>query len=202
MNTKKNAFTLVELIVAILISSIILIGILIFLWDTMENIASSKANTRNLIAFSEFQNKLNSYKNIYSSWYILVDNNSNSWSDIFIMKNNNNDDWILISRIDLDTKKIIEDNKIYKYTPLWIRRISKQEINDINSNTWVIYDYKFQSDKIFYDLNLKDFQITSFNSGSINEFKLIINPYYLDRFNWTEWKEIPTKDLLNINIDF
>jgi len=198
----KKAFTLIELIVAILISAIVLSFILVFLWDTMDNIASGKSNTKILISFSEFQNKLSSYKNIYSTWYVLIDNDTSTWSDIFLMRNLDSTDWIIISRIDLDTKKIIEDNSVYKNSPIWIRRVSASELWDISSTPSIVNGYVFKNDKIYKDLILKDFQVNSYNSWYIDEFDMVINPYYINDFKWEIWENLKTDELLNLNINF
>ena len=202
MKKIKKAFTLAELLITVIISAIVLTFILVFLWDTMDNVATWKSNSKILTSFSEFQYKLGSYKNIYGTWYILKDNNSSTWSDIFLMKNLDSTDWIIISRIDLDTKKIIEDNKEYRNSPIAIRRVSKQELIDIANDSSVVNNYVFLDDNVYRDLILKDLQITKYNSWAIHEFDLIISPYYKQDFNWEYWEDLNTNDLLHLNIDF
>ena len=202
MKKTRKAFTLIELIVATLISAIILSFILIFLWDTMDNITTWKSNTKILISFSELQDKLSSYKNIYWTWCILIDSDTSTWSDVFLMRNLDSTDWIIISRIDLDSKKIIEDNTIYKNSPIWIRRVSASELWNISSDSSIVNSYVFKNDKIYKDLILKDFQVNSYNSWVIDEFDIVVNPYYINDFKWEIWENLKTDELLNLNINF
>lgn len=198
----KKAFTLVELVISIFISSIVLLFILIFLWDTIDMISEWKNDTKIFIAFSEFSNKINNYRNIYSSWSIIINNNSFSWSDVLLLKNINWTDWIIISRIDLDTKKIILDNTIYKNSPIWIRRVSQQEISNIDYDINVVKNYIFHNDQIFNDLILKDLQIEGYNSETIFEFSMEINPIFIKNNKWSYWNFLKTDNLLNLNMYF
>lgn len=203
MNKKSNkAFSLTEVLVATFIWAIILWFISIFLWDILDNMSKSKKEIKALTTYFDFSNKLVNYKDIYNTWSIFIDNDTASWSDLFIMKNSLGDSWILFWVVNLTNYKIDLDNSTYKNTWIGFRYLSSDDINNIDNDQNLVYSLLFQKSNVYSDLNIKDMQITSYNSGSLFDMNLFVNVDYQNSLEWELWKNLPKDNLFKFNLNF
>ncbi len=167
----KKAFTIVELIIATVISAIVLLLIFALISNTIWEISYSVEESRFLTSYNELFVKLKEYRNLYTSWTILIDNEYWSWSDVLIF-----DNWIwwqgvIFWVVDKQTMQIesISNYSIYRDKVMWYRFLSEWEVSELKSNPTKVYDYLFYEDKCFNELKIKDFQLTSYNSWSVIE---------------------------------
>jgi len=203
MNKKSNkAFSLTEVLVATFIWAIILWFISIFLWDILDNMSKSKKEIKALTTYFDFSNKLVNYKDIYNTWSIFIDNDTASWSDLFIMKNSLGDSWILFWVVNLTNYKIDLDNSTYKNTWIGFRYLSSDDINNIDNDQNLVYSLLFQKSNVYSDLNIKDMQIASYNSGSLFDMNLFVNVDYQNSLEWELWKNLPKDNLFKFNLNF
>lgn len=196
----KKAFTLSEIIVATFISVIILSFIFIFISDIISWIAITKREVKVMSSFYDFTQKLNNYRNVYSTWWILV--NEVSASDVFLMKDYKWENWILFWPINLSDRKLNLDNLSYGNKWLWFRKISTDELAAIDADIDVIYNYLFQSDQIFSDLKIQHMILKSFNSWKIHDLKMILDINYHSSMMWQPRVDVPKDQLRTFNIDF
>jgi len=198
----KKWFTLIEIMVATFIGTIILAFIFVFLWDIVDGISKAKNEVRSIWAYHDFSTKIINYRNIYNTWSIAVDNGSWSWSDILMLTNLDKTKWVLVWAIDMDNFKLATTNLYYKNLSLWFRQLNAQDISNITSTWSLAYDYLFFKDKVFPDLIVKDIQLDIYNSGSLFDMNMIINLNYNNWLNWLLWKDLPEDDLLKVNLNF
>lgn len=198
---KNSAFTLPEVVIATFISWIVLSFIFIFLWDISSWISESKKETILMSDFYDFTYKLNNYRNVYITWWIIVDNTS-TWSDVFLMQDITWENGILIWPVNLDDNKLDIDNTIYNNRWIWFRKLSTQEISEVNIDVNNIYNYMFQNDNIYSDLKVHDMSFNSYNSWSIYEINVSINMDFQNSLIWQYWFDLPRNNLKKFNIDF
>ena len=200
-NNKKIAFSMSEVIVATFISAIVLSFIFIFLSNISDWIANTKKEAKIISSFYDFTYKLNNYSNIYTSGSILI-NNSWTWSDVFLMKDIEWENGILFWAINIDDLKIDTDTTIYENRVVWYRKISSDELADIDSDINNVYDYIFHEDNIFHDLKVYDFILISYNSWTIFDLSMIVNLDFQNSLVWQSWADLPREDFKKFNIDF
>lgn len=197
----KNAFTLTEVLVATLISGLILWYIFVFLWDMSTGIVETKKEVIAMSRIYELSHTINNYRNIYTTWSILV-NNTWTWSDVFLMKDNEWKNGVLLWVVNIWDNKLDTDNTRYDDRWIWFRKLSEFELWEISTNTWVIYDYVFQEDQIFSDLKTQDLVFLSYNSWTIYDMSLIYNLDFQANLIWQYWADLPKDSLKKLNIDF
>lgn len=198
---KNKAFTLAEVVIATFISWIILSFIFIFLGDISSWIAESKKETVLMYDFYDFTYKLNNYRNVYITWWIIVDNTS-TWSDVFLMRDVTWENWILIWAVNLEDNKLDIDNTIYENRWIWFRKLSTEELTDVDADVSVLYDLIFQKDYIYSDLKVQNISFESYNSWEIFEINVLINNEFQNNLVWQYWSDLPRDNLKKFNIDF
>lgn len=195
-----NAFTLVEILISTFISIIVLSFIFLFLSSTMNSIWSNKNEIDWLASFYDFTNKINNLRDIYSSWWILVE--TSTGSDVFLMQDISWENWILIWPVKISSNQLLIDNSIYENKWIWFRKVSSDELIDINSNVDIIYDYIFHDDQIFSDIKIQDFILVWYNSWTIFDLSIIFDLDFKDTLVWQPWINLPRDSLKRFNINF
>lgn len=195
------AFTLAEVVIASLISGIILSLIFIFLWDISNWIVDSKNETILMSRLYDFSNKLNNYRNIYTTWAILI-NNTSTWSDVFLMRDVTWTNGILLWTVKLENQKLDTDNTIYADKWVWFRKVSSSELALIDSDVNNVYDFIFLDDQIYTDLKVQDMILESYNSWAIYDLSLVVDMNFQNSLVWQFWQDLPRDNLKKINLDF
>ncbi len=196
----KKAFTLTEIIVASLISWIILSFIYVFLSNVIVTIWDTKNEVRSLTSMYDFINKLNNYRNIYSTWTILVDNDD--WNDLYLMKDVTWENGVLIWAVRLSENKINVDNVIYENNGIWFRRLSKIELDNLETDITIVNDMVFHEDQIFKDIKVQDLQFIEYNSWQIVNIEVTADVEYKEDLLWDDRTFLPKETLKKFNIDF
>lgn len=198
IDKNSNAFTIVELMVAIVISIILLWGIFYFMSETILGISRSSAQANFLKDFYWFTTVLDTW-----DLEILHDYSDESF-DVWILKSLDNQSGILIGVVDADTMQLSRTGSVNMYhnSVLWYRSLSSTEILDINADADVIYDYDFFGNKLFQRFNLQDFQLLSYNTGATVELQLFISPSYSPGLHGQTWDSLPRDDIFKYSLVF
>jgi hypothetical protein len=186
---------------ATFISTIVMGFIFIFLSDISSWIVDTKNEVLFMWKLYDFSYKLNNYRNVYNTWWILI-NNTSSWSDVFILKDIEWNNAIILWTVRLSDKKLYTDNTIYEDRWIWFRRLSTTEQTEIVTNIANIYDYIFQEDQIYTDLKVQDLSFSSYNSWTIYEMNLNLDTSFNSSLIWQYWVDLPKDSLKILNIDF
>lgn len=196
----KKAFTLIEVIIATLISMIVLSFIFLFLVNTIDTIWTAQNEVKIISSFYDFTNKINNLRNVYTTGWILID--SAIWSDVFLMKDSFLENGILIWPIRLSNNKLDIFSSIYDDKWVWFRKVSALELADINNDINIIYSYVFQKDQIFSKLKVQDFTLIEYNSWDIFDLSLTIDLNFQNSLVWQLWSSLPKNSLRMYNINF
>ncbi len=199
-----RAFTLTELIVAVLIGSLVLSILMSFISTSMNEITYSNKQTNIIEKVNTFSTSLNNYKWAFVNSEILIDKTW-TWSDVVMMVNPEESEWILLGVVRDNTLSLEETSadyeKIYeKY--LWIRQLTASDIVTLRWNPMTAYDLNFNKDKLFQDVFMKNFQAQLYNSWAILDTDLDILINYKDWINGQKWDEITNDWIYSVNIIF
>lgn len=197
---RKNWFTLAEVLISTFVSTIILWFIFLFLSNIAEGISKTKDDVLTLESFYDFSDQLDNYRNVYISWSILVDNTD--WSDVFLMTDWSWENWILVWPVSNTNNRLNLNNTIYESKTIWFRKLSSKELQDINNDLSLIYDYIFQDDKLYNDLKIQDLILISYNSWKIFDMSLIVNTDFNSSLIWRAWSDLDKANLKKFNINF
>ena len=201
MNKNIGWFSLIELTISIFVMIIIII------WLSYTIVWISED-------FKKNQMQINTYQDVKD---FLFDSYSLSYSTGLLLKNTNKYDtavlynskwWILLWVFDDNELwydyKLNNDKTIYKFSNLWYFKFWTWVLNSILTNTWSIYDLKFNDWKIYKNLVINDFIINSYNTWSIYEANLSIIPDLKPNFIW-ELKQnlqIDFREIIKLNFNF
>ena len=196
-NTK--AFTLIELIIAILISVMLLWGIFYFMSNTILSISRAAAHSKFLKDFYSFTTIFDT-----GELEIIHDYPLGDWYDVAILKTLDGDSWVIIWVVDANTLKLSPPESVdtYHQAVLGYRGLSSNEINDVDTNPWLVYDYSFFGDKTFSNFYLRDFQMQMYNSWATMDMTLSIFPDYRDDLYGESWSSIPQDNIFYYSLIF
>jgi prepilin-type N-terminal cleavage/methylation domain-containing protein len=196
MDNNKNAFTLVELLVSIIISTLLLWGIFYLISDTILGISTTTRNADFLMDF-------NNFATIFSSWNMIIvkDFVENVGYDAWYILNTQ---WVLIGVVNRDTLQLAVDWNFNQYYPtiLGYRVLSQSEITAITSNPSYISSLKFSWDATFPDFFVKDFQLNFYNGWDILDVNLKLFPVFNEARIGSNWNEINREDIFEYTLTF
>lgn len=201
----KKGFTLTELIIAMAISSIVLIVVFGFVVDTISNLSTARSSSEKVTSFHDFILELKKYKNTYSDILVIHDGTSTGWYDTILLKDFTSSGWVLIGLVDPENKKLVKDTTYenYKKRVIWIRNLTEENLVEIGVDVNNIYEYTFFEDKMFDTLFTKDFQVEFYNSWTIAELSVWI---LLDEYNVNlegqKWTTIASPNIYTKVINF
>ncbi|PID87618.1 hypothetical protein CSB07_00350 [Candidatus Gracilibacteria bacterium] len=203
----KNAFTLVELLVATIISSVVLIAIFAITSEILDEAVFTNKSVTSYSSLYDIEKKILKYKNIYSTGTILIDNASGVGSDVFIFLNSDNSEALLMGVVNNYSRRLVPDTQysIYGNNSLGFREvIGTGAINDMLVDPSIVYGtgIKFQVDKIYDDFVLRDMQMISYNSGKIKEVNFNVNLFFNKNLEGENWQYLPEDRLVDFTLDF
>jgi len=204
---KIKAFTLVELIVSIILSSIIFLFLMNFISKTFSEISYSNNKSKIIMEIYDFEDTIKNIREIYNSGAILKDNPSGTGSDILLLRNSNLEnkkEWYIIAMISNDLLTIDWSGNVDN---IWDKVLAYKKISDYEMNllSWDInevYNFKFNRDKVFENIKLKDLQLDVYNTWAIFEARFYLNPLYRKKLNWEKYSEIWTSEIEEIVLNF
>ena len=205
MNLLKKWFTLIELILAIFISSIVLLIVFTFTSDIVVEILYSNQKSQLLVSIDDMKAKMNNYRNIFLTGGVLVDNETGTGSDVLVLQHTNGQDGIVFWVVNADTLQLVDNSNYNSYGEyvLGYRGLSSSELSLLSSNSGAVYDLAFKKDKLYTSLVTSDLQILEFNSGAIFDMTL---DFVISFNKWLTgellFNELPRSDFIRYNINF
>ncbi len=199
-NLKKQAFTLVELLIAMFISSIIFFIMFTFIIDNLSEIHESDQKTSLLSEVLSFRDTLD--KNI-KTWYSDMSKISDNNFNVLILKDLNWEKGIMYWVVDANTNRLASDYLYWK-NQIWYRLLSQTEINNIEADLDVIYDFYFFQDKIYNSMYVKDFLVNFYNSWAVLDLDVSLFGAVNESMIWESftWGYLDNSDVLDFNFVF
>lgn len=165
----KNAITLIELITTIAISWILFLIIFVFITDSVEELIDNDVKISSIDEWFTFKDIIWRfvrwwYSNvIVFTWitaplYTWTPNPNN----VLYLKNVDWTKGILIWIVDLDNR-LLQRNYVYWDNFLGYRYLWIDEMAEIDTNTGIIYEKEFTTDKIFQNIRMRDFRVKTYN---------------------------------------
>lgn len=199
---KKSALTLAELLISITISSILFFIVFTFLSNNINRVFINKSKTNSTEQWFDFKDSLTrtirwwSYEPIIFTW-------STNPNDVLFLKWNEWLDWFIFWVVNLETKKIQKDY-VFWDNYIGYRALSSTELNEIDLNKDIIYDFEFNNDKIFQFLKIKDFDVELYNKKEIIDIYMAIILLWNVEEYWKKIDEIffEDTDILKYNLVF
>ncbi|MDQ7009217.1 MAG: prepilin-type N-terminal cleavage/methylation domain-containing protein, partial [Candidatus Gracilibacteria bacterium] len=146
--SNKKAFTFVELIIALILSSIIFLFLMNFISVTFGEISYSKNKTNIISQIYEFEDKIKDLREKYNSGIILKNNTEGTGSDILLFRTSSgeiNKKGIIIAMVSNNTLTIDTDNNIDNIEDkvLAYKNISSEELDLLSTDIDDIYTFIF-----------------------------------------------------------
>ncbi|EKD66156.1 MAG: hypothetical protein ACD_49C00061G0003 [uncultured bacterium (gcode 4)] len=203
---KNHGFTVVEMVIAMTIWSMIMLWISYFIGEINSKIISSQ-NKGNLYTWvNDFIDKIWVKKNLYWSSAILTQNQN---YNALLMTNKEQNGGILIwvvnnSKTSPNYLKLdpIWNYGIYENKVLGIRQLTQNQVWDIMTNSWNIYNIEFFEDNLFPSLFVKSFNLIWYNSWAIVEAKITFYESFLSGYLWKELDKVPENKIYDITLNF
>ncbi len=198
LDKKQNAFTIVELIVAVFISVILLWGVFYFLSDTILGIARSSSQAKFLRDFYSFTSIFDT-----GDMEILHDHPDGNF-DVGLIKSIDGTSGVLLWVIDVQTYKLVPLSQSGKYMQNYLayRPLSQTELADIAIDPDVVYDYLFLRDKIFYNFFVANMQLQEYGGGTNVVMDLQIFTEFRQALEGDQVREIPQDNFYTYSIVF
>ena len=194
---KKNIFamTLVELVIAITISSIVLLFVVVYISDVLWLIWESRKATSNFVELQEISQTLQQLKYKYP----VASIDSSAGVEVLILKNIEDTDWVAIWIVQSDTKQLSTTAEIQNYWQKFLARrflLSTESSFDLNIS--------FSGSEFFPNISVKDvdFEIYDFASGSLVEMNLEYLKNYSAQRNWENIWDMSVQNFQNYSFSF
>lgn len=197
---KKLAFTLVELIVWMVISSILFFIVFTFITSSLEKIKYSNYKTNTIDEAFNLKDDLNQFL----KWNYF--DMSALWIpgfNVLLIKDLEWEDWMIFWAVNKDTMKL-QQNYVYWDNVFWYRRLSETEINDIELDNNEIYDLVFFNDKLYNNLKIRGFWVDFYNSWTILDLSFSVFYELKDLYIWESmtWITFDYNEYVIFNLNF
>lgn len=194
---KKNIFamTLVELVIAITISSIVLLFVVVYISDVLWLIWESRKATSNFVELQEISQTLQDLK--YKYPVATID--SSTGEEVLLLKNIENTDSVAIWIVQSDTKQLSTTAEIQIYWQKFLaRRFLLSTESSFDSNI------SFSGSEFFPNISVKDvdFEIYDFASGSLVEMNLEYLKNYSAQRDWENIWDMSVQNFQNYSFSF
>lgn len=176
---KKCGFTIIEVLIAIVISSFVILWLTTLMIKMNQEITTIQSQTSVLSDFSRFQNDFNNYKLKYPKSINAVDNST--WYDVLLLTNSWTQRWVLVWVVDAtpDSPNYLKldplsSNAIYWEKVLVIKELSSTQTKNILSNPSSAYNIAFFDTNVYKDIKVDSLVLNSYNSWAILDFSMDI----------------------------
>ena len=194
------AYTLIELIVALVISALVL-GTIFYLM--------SSSTSRGLEAQIEakFLRDFYAFNGVFNTWDMsLLQDNIWNISDVGLVTSPGISGGIMFWIVDIDTYTLVSqsDAGIYKKTVFGYRSLSQTEFDALtdSNNPSSPYNLVFQKDKVLEDFFIKNMQLVPYNNGDIVDMSLEVVAFFFPDYEDTSWDELPQDDIKYYTLSF
>ena len=191
LNLKRNqAFTLVEMVVSVSISTLIIAGASYFVFKTSNEAQTSKNRTQIHVDVAAFAEKMNASRIKYASGTVIID--TLSGYDVFLATNTGATNGVLVGVVSLKTPDSNWNFNLaatgsevnYEKRALAVEELKQSQIQAILADPQKVYTITFQPDSIFTALNAQDFSATPYQSWSLFEMNFPVYDRFLDGYAW------------------
>ncbi len=167
----KTAITLIELITTIAISWILFLIIFVFITDSVEELVDNDVKIWSIDEWFTFKDTIWRFVRWWYSnvtVFTWITDPLYTWTTnpnpnhVLYLKTLDLKKWILIWIVNIDNK-LIQRNYVYWDNFLWYRYLSVDEMAEIDTNTWKIFEKQFTNDKIFQNIRMRDFRVETYN---------------------------------------
>jgi len=197
----KNAMTLVELIIWVFISTTIILIVTTFMTKSINELRVTNQTTKAIDSIFTLKDIISRF----DKWWLTSFDVYWTWweNSSFILENWDWTRWVLFWIVNNNTQKI-QKEKIYGDNFIWYKLLSNKELSDVLTDSWVIYNYNFNRDKIFEWVRIKDFNAELYNNWTILDIYISVI-LVTDMNNF--WKKISElffdkNDIEEFNFDF
>lgn len=194
-------FTLTELVIGLTISSIVLLVVFSFMANVMSEFWKSQKKTWFITTLYDFTGKVNEYREVYENIY-LIDNPGNKLDSILLYSTGST--WVLFGIVASDTGMIdpLVNHGIYWEKLIGYKELTPLQVIDVIFDQSNAYTYEFFGDKIFKDIYVESFEMTSYNSWTLVNLDLGILVYYKPDLDWTDMDQLIPENIFDIILTF
>ncbi|MCK9272269.1 prepilin-type N-terminal cleavage/methylation domain-containing protein [Candidatus Gracilibacteria bacterium] len=202
----NRGFTVLEIVIAISISTMVMLGLSFFISEINSKIISSQNKGNIYTSINDFIDKVGVKKNLYGSSTILTQNqnyntllltNTLSNGGILIGVVNNNKISPYYMKLDPVGNYSTYDNKV-----LGVRQLTQNQITEIKTNSGSIYNIEFFEDNLFPNLQVKSFNLIDYNLGSIVEMNITFYESFLQGYGGKNLENVPEIRNYDITLNF
>lgn len=191
----KNAFTLIELLIAITISSIVILGFTQIYTNIQDGILFSQRKAVIFNDIKDFTTKLSYSTNVYNSWFIIT---QTAKFDTLLMTNSGATDAYIIWVFDCTNTsgmniKLASDNITYDNKCFWYFPLKQTQVASIITNNFSIYSANFNWWNLYSNLIVKNLVIKEFSPNHIFD----LNIDFFDSF----YSQFVSKLVSDLNYD-
>lgn len=194
---KKNiyAMTLVELIIAITISSIVLLFVVVYISDVLGLIWESRKATSNFVELRNISETLNKTRTKYP----IASVDSSSGNDVLILKNIQDNDWVAIWMVQAEDMNISDSSETSTYSEKYLA-IRYLQASDTPFDSTISFSWSNYFENIY--LKDVDFDIYNVSSGSIVEMNLDFINNYSSQRDGENISDMNQQNFQNYNFSF
>lgn len=211
---RTGGFTIIELLIAILISFIVISGFSYFVIQLNDEIQSASDTSEMYTSLTSFIQKMNNISKDYASYQIIQPSNTDTYGNVLFTNTGATTGTLLwVAYKNSLTGKYSVDNpsNFYYYSDknLFLQTLSSSQIAAIKADQNYIYTMNIQSDAIFSPLIVNKFRVTQYGSGPSNgtilDFSLNLYRQFDSAYEWVDIRDISMKksiDVIPINLVF
>jgi type II secretory pathway pseudopilin PulG len=213
MNFKKNLlsnywFTIPELVVSVVISTIVVLWLMTFLSNVQWAIAES---ARKSAIFTELWDFLTETRDLRTKHPKTVLYDIVGWFDSVLVTSLDSNAGYVIGVVDFSAQNADGSFRFdtalnaatYTNKVLAIAPVSSIQIASIISSTGAtITNVPVYTDSVYPNLHISDFQVRLYNSGTLVDAFIRFRNNYLPSFTWRPMAEVPNVTPLDYAINF
>ncbi|MCH2188234.1 hypothetical protein MK079_00190 [Candidatus Gracilibacteria bacterium] len=195
----RIAMTFVELVVSLTLTALILFIVVRFVSDGLDTLDQNRTQiglSDSIITLQETLHDI--YDAGYQTFDIPIDALPQVGNDVFIMKKLDESDGYIFGVVDKNIGNIEPLYNTYSERVFAYRRISSDEINAIALDNNQANLLTFFPDKMFDGAVVRDFQVTSYNSGTIMDLEFSVLDTDFDSYG--SWEQIPDRNIFDFSL--
>lgn len=196
---KKSWYTVIEIIVAIVISSFIILWLTGLLQKFNSEIFNIQSQTSTFSSLSNFRSDFNNYKFKYTKAINVVDNSS--WYDVLLLMNTGSQRWIMVWVVDKTTGSPnyfkldpVSNYNIFWDKVLWIKELTTTQTQNALSNSGSVYSIVFNDSNLYSDVKVDSFIINAYNSWSVMDISMDILTKFYPSYIWKDKASVVDSD--------
>jgi len=193
--TKKRAFTLIELMVAIGISTIFMAGLATFFTLMTNSFLSAQYINKTYDSFNDFEEIYASLKTKYNvelseTWTVF--SNDNYWFKTVAFTNSGQTDGFIIGSYDYIQKKVVigKTNAYSDFVP-FLYKFNNSEFDSVKNDLWNHIQGIDSTRFTFYPkINLFKLWYSNLNDGTYWRLELILTAEYYTDYHWSKYTDL------------